>query len=488
MMDVNLDGSIALFIWSCNPIDSAMNQMTAPQFMMTASLALLAVVLLPACNPSNAVNPEPVDKDFQLLATIIDALGQQGYANLHMPDPHDLASIPQDVQNPISYAKVNLGRMLFHETALGMDAEDESGIATFSCASCHHAAAGFQAGVQQGLGDGGVGFGIRGEGRVISPDYDPTAIDRQPMRTPTAMNGAFTPVTLWNGQFGANGPNAGTEANWTEGTPIAVNYLGYEGLETQAIAGLTVHRMAPDAEFFDHMPGYVPLFDEAFPDFPESERYTVETAGLAIAAYERTIMASESPFQKWLRGEHTAMTDQQKEGAMVFFGAANCGTCHNGPGLTDGGFHALGMPDMPGIEVLDASDNNYGLSGSDLALGRGGFTGVEGDKHAFKTPQLYNLKDSKFYGHGGTFYDLTDVIRYKLTGEAAKAEAASFLSDDFQPVELTEQQERDLYDFLSDGLYDASLHRYVPNEVLSGNCFPNSDPQSSIDLGCNEPG
>ena len=261
-----------------------------------------------------------------------------------------------------------------------------------------------------------------------------------------------------------------------------------EGLETQAIAGLTVHRMAPDAEFFDHMPGYVPLFDEAFPDFPESERYTVETAGLAIAAYERTIMASESPFQKWLRGEHTAMTDQRKEGAMVFFGAANCGTCHNGPGLTDGGFHALGMPDMPGIEVLDASDNNYGLSGSDLALGRGGFTGVEGDKHAFKTPQLYNLKDSKFYGHGGTFYDLTDVIRYKLTGEAAKAEAASFLSDDFQPVELTEQQERDLYDFLSDGLYDASLHRYVPNEVLSGNCFPNSDPQSSIDLGCNEPG
>ncbi len=465
-----------------------MSPMTAPQFITTALLALLAVAILPACNPSNAVNPEPVDKDFQLLATIIDALGQQGYANLHMPDPHDLASIPQDAQNPLTSAKVNLGRMLFHETALGMDAEDESGIGTFSCASCHHAAAGFQAGVQQGLGDGGVGFGVRGEGRVISPEYDPTAIDRQPMRTPTAMNGAFTPVVLWNGQFGANGPNAGTEANWAEGTPIAVNYLGYDGLETQAIAGLTVHRMAPDAEFFDHLPGYIPMFDAAFPDFPESERYTVETAGLAIAAYERTIMASESPFQQWLRGEHTAMTNQQKDGAMVFFGAANCGTCHNGPGLTDGGFHALGMPDMPGIEVLDASENTYGLSGSDLALGRGGFTGQEGDKHAFKTPQLYNLKDSKFYGHGGTFYNLNDVIRYKMTGQAAKPEAESFLSDDFQPVELTEQQERDLYYFLTDGLYDASLHRYIPNDVLSGNCFPNSDPQSSIDLGCSEPG
>lgn len=458
-----------------------------PQLMNTTAV-LAVVLLLAACNPSNSVNPEPVGKDFQVLATMIDALGQQGYANLHMPDPHQLSMIPQDAANPLTSDKVNLGRMLFHETALGMDAAEESGMGTFSCASCHHAAAGFQAGVQQGLGDGGVGFGVRGEGRHISPDYDPLDIDRQPMRTPTAMNGAFTPVTLWNGQFGANGPNAGTEANWTEGTPIAVNYLGYSGLETQAIAGLTVHRMAPDAEFFEHMPAYTALFDAAFPDFAEDQRYSVETAGLAIAAYERTIMASESPFQQWLRGEHTAMTEQQKDGAIVFFGAANCGTCHNGPGLTDGGFHALGMPDMPGIEVLDASEETYGLSGADLALGRGGFTGEEGDKHAFKTPQLYNLKDSKFYGHGGTFYNLEDVIRYKLSGECGKPEAESFLSADYQAVELTEQQERDLYYFLADALYDGSLDRYVPSSVLSGNCFPNNDVQSGIDLGCSEPG
>ena len=323
---------------------------------------------------------------------------------------------------------------------------------------------------------------------MISPEYDPTAIDRQPNRTPTAMNGAFTPVVLWNGQFGAYGPNVGTEANWTEGTPLAVNYLGYGGMETQAIAGLTVHRMAPDAEFFDHMPEYVAMFDAAFPDFPEEERYSVETAGLAIAAYERTIMSTEAPFQKWLRGEHNAMTDRQKDGAMVFFGAAKCGTCHNGPGLTDGGFHALGMPDMPGIQELDAGLDTYGLSGSDLALGRGGFTGQDGDKHAFKTPQLYNLKDSPFYGHGGTFYSLESVIQYKVAGDCAKPEAESFLSTDYQAVELTEKQERDLYFFLADALYDGSLDRYAPGSIPSGNCFPNADPQSSVDLGCQEPG
>ncbi|MDB4676483.1 cytochrome-c peroxidase [Flavobacteriales bacterium] len=452
---------------------------------MTA-FVVSTVVLLTSCNPSNAVNPDQVDKDFQMLATIIDALGQQGYSQLHMPDPHDLDAIPQDPNNPLTSQKVSLGRMLFHETALGMGVE-ESGTRTFSCASCHHASAGFQAGIQQGLGDGGVGFGIRGEERVISSDYDPSDIDRQPMRSPTAMNGAFTPVTLWNGQFGAHGPNVGTESLWTEGTPLEVNSLGYFGLETQAIAGLTVHRMAPTPAFFNRMPGYVALFDAAFPEVAEEDRYGVEMAGLAIAAYERTIMSNESPFQRWLDGEHTAMTPAQKDGAMVFFGAAQCGTCHNGPALSDGGFHALGMPDMPNNDVLDANVDDYGMSSEDAALGRGGFTGADGDKYAFKTPQLYNLMDSRFFGHGGTFYDLADVVDYKLAGASAKPEVTPYLSTEFDAIEITEEQQSQLMRFLVEALYDPALDRYVPANTLSGNCFPNNDSQSSIDLGCSEP-
>ena len=463
-----------------------MNYFHHSSALCTAACTISAAILLSSCNPSQSTNPEPQDKDSQMLATILDALGQQGYSQLHMPDPHELAAIPQDPNNPLTHQKVSLGRMLFHETALGRDAAEDVGIGTYSCASCHHASAGFQAGVQQGLGDGGVGFGVRGEGRVISPDYDPTEIDRQPMRSPTAMNGAFTPVTLWNGQFGAHGPNAGTEAQWTEDTPLVVNYLGYLGLETQAIAGLTVHRMAPTPEFFLHMPDYVALFDAAFPDVQEDNRYSVEMAGLAIAAYERTIMASESPFQRWLNGEHSAMTSLQKDGAMVFFGAAKCGTCHNGPALTDGGFHALGMPDMPGNEILDATGKGYGKSSADAALGRGGFTGEDGDKYAFKTPQLYNLEDGRFYGHGGTFYSLSEVVDYKLAGMSAKPEVTPYLSPDYDAVEITEDQKNSLLRFLQEALYDPGLHRYVPNNTVSGQCFPNNDPQSSIDLGCDD--
>lgn len=172
---------------------------------------------------------------------------------------------------------------------------------------------------------------------------------------------------------------------------------------------------------------------------------------------------------------------------MVFFGAAKCGVCHNGPALTDGGFHALGMPDMPSNDVLDATVQDYGMSSADAALGRGGFTGKEDEKYAFKTPQLYNLQDAQFYGHGGTFYSLLDVIDYKLSGKSSRPEVTPYLSQDFDAVELTEDQIASLHGFLKEALYDPALDRYTPGSTISGNCFPNNDEQSSSDLGCDGP-
>ena len=232
--------------------------MSVSQSLQT--LGLMVLLSLTACQPE-APLPDAPDGDDVLMATLLEALGQEGVDALRMPHPDDLTAIPQDPKNPLTADKVNLGRLLFHETGLGTQPGQSSGMETYSCASCHHAAAGFQAGLQQGLGDGAVGFGLSGEGRVRSADYLPEEVDRQPMRTPTAMNGAFTPVTLWNGQFGATGPNAGTEAQWADGTPLEVNHLGYMGMETQAIAGLGVHRLAPTPEFFDAQPKYVTLFD-----------------------------------------------------------------------------------------------------------------------------------------------------------------------------------------------------------------------------------
>ena len=140
-----------------------------------------------------------------------------------------------------------------------------------------------------------MGFGLNGEGRVPNPTYDFAELDVQPVRSPSALNSAYQKVNLWNGQFGATGPNAGTEAQWTPDTPKETNNLGFEGVETQAIAAMGVHRLDISREICLDL-RYHELFDEAFPGVPESERYSTVQAGLAIAAYERFLLPSQAPF------------------------------------------------------------------------------------------------------------------------------------------------------------------------------------------------
>ena len=126
-----------------------------------------------------------------------------------LPESTDFNAIPQDPRNPLTKAKVALGGFLFHETAISVDAKDSNLNGTFSCASCHHASAGFQAGTFQGIGEGGQGFGVRGENRT--PMSHIVDADVQPVKSPSSMNGAYQPNQLWNGQFGATYLNEGTE-------------------------------------------------------------------------------------------------------------------------------------------------------------------------------------------------------------------------------------------------------------------------------------
>lgn len=445
-------------------------------------MAFAATAALASCKKPHTqdITADDVDYDAILKETLNDLAGAEGLDYFKLPESDDYNSIPQDPLNPITSYKVELGRMLFHETGIAMNPKlEDQGFGTYSCASCHHAQGGFQANRQQGVGEGGVGFGMAGEGRTFHPMYPVDSLDLQPIRTPSAMNGAYQIVTLWNGQFGATGPNTGTEDLWPMGTPIWNNQFGHEGLETQAIAGLSVHRLTMDSEVCETYDFYHDMFDIAFSDWPEENRYTKRTAGLAIAAYERTLLSNQAPFQEWLRGDELAMSDAQKRGANLFFGDAGCASCHNGPALNDMNFYALGMPDLDGPGV-------YAGAGAEGAnKGRGGFTGEDADMYKFKTPQLYNLKDSPFYGHGGTFNSVREVIEYKNNAVAANSNVpASQLSEAFVPLNLTDQEITDLVDFIENGLYDPNLMRYVPSDLPSGQCFPNNDAVSQVDQGC----
>jgi cytochrome c peroxidase len=439
-------------------------------------ISFLTLALLTSCSEdTQTLGFEPKGLDHQLTHTI-EVSGME-IEDLQLGTIDLLASIPQDPKNPLTLAKIRLGSFLFHETGLGLNPNKETGMNTYSCASCHHVDAGFQSGLRQGIGDGGSGFGLAGELRAMALDYTSEDIDKQPIKSPSALNVAYQKLMLWNGQFGATGPNTGTEAQWTPDSPKETNNLGFEGVETQAIAGLKVHRLVIDKNFLDTQ-GYTQLFDQAFPNTPSEARYTAEKAGLAIAAYERTLLANEAPFQQWLRGYTDAMTEDQKLGALLFFGKGECFSCHHGPALNDMEFHALGLKDLTGNGILGEVDDA-------TKKGRGGFTGNRNDDYKFKTPQLYNLKEARFYGHGASFSSIREIIAYKNNGISENSNVPeSALSPLFKPLLLTDAELDLLTTFVSEALNDANLKRYVPISLPTGNCFPNADPASKADMGC----
>ena len=215
--------------------------------------------------------------------------------------------------------------------------------------------------------------------------------------------------------------------------------------------------------------------------FQLTERYSKINTGLAIAAYERTVLANEAPFQKWLKGDKNAMTEQEKNGALLFFTVAECYSCHNGPGLNSMEFHALGMDDL-----YNCPEETFKTDADNVEnLGRGGFTGNEADNYKFKVPQLYNLSDSPFYGHGSSFRSIRAVIEYKNAAIRQNLSVpTNKLSNQFVPLNLSDSEINDLTVFIKFALHDPKLDRYVPESLPSGNCFPFNDPQSRIDLGC----
>jgi len=451
---------------------------------MRKTYGLAAILLLPilwveiGCQQESTINP--LDTELEEKLTTTSFTGEVSYYKL--PDSDDYAAIPQDPQNPITAEKVKLGKLIFHEAAFGTEGKFAGSFQKYSCASCHNAKAGFQAGVLQGIADGGVGFGTYGESRTKGAACPSDSLDVQPIRSVTILNTAYQKVMRWNGSMGATSLNSNTQSQWTVGTPFYHNNLGYEGLETQSFVGLGGHRQKVDS-VVQADSTYKAMFDDVFANEPIASRYTNLMAGLAMAAYSRTVLANQAPFQLWLEGDKEAMTDNQKEGALLFFGKAGCYRCHNGPSLATESFHALGLKDLyqvGGSSVYQANVNSLENKG------RGGFTGNQADLYKFKVPQLYNVKDSPIFGHGGSFSSVKDMVTYKNNAVAENPNVAtSQLSPMFMPLGLTDGEIDKIVDFVENALHDPNLERYVPHSTPSGLCFPNGDAQSRTDLGCN---
>lgn len=473
--------------------------------------------------------------------------------SLVLPDRRDLASIPYDPANPLNEAKVELGRRLFHSPYLATRPRRAEGRQTYSCASCHNLHHGSGAGAPQGIGEGGQGGVFRQEGwsrREIDGRYAPGDIDAQPIASPTILNSAYLTSALWNGALGLGdvhvpgrgvlqSPNREHTQQWKQGTPPYWSKLGFSGLETQAIIGMHVHRQSVLGSALEQDEEIQQLFRQAFPmnevvrlqktedcyhalqqvTFPETyfsaEQVEAEPsvarieceetlapspyrdtsmsdlkASLALAAYERTLLATGAPFQQWLRdaeegelsGSH-AMTLDELYGARVFFDQemGNCVRCHSGPSLSDGDFHVMGLSDL----LESDRDRIHTKLFEGEEKGRGGWTGKDALLYAFKTPQLYNLSQKSFYGHGSTHRTLESMVRYMVRGE----KMVGFIGGDrpldegFVKRPLGESEVLDLVSFVEGGLFDATMVNELPKAPTT-QCLISADVLSRQEQGC----
>lgn len=471
-------------------------------------LAVIAILLITTTHSAlataagNSSGQQHLSKQ-QLSHQLKKAIRQadaEGLKAFKLPLSHQLRKIPQDPRNKLTAAKVKLGKLLFHETALGLNPQDSALVGTYSCASCHHVAAGFKSGIPQGLGEGGSGFAKNGQSRVIANPHkakNKFTADFQPIASPTILNTAYQETMLWNGSFGNSDGSVNNtvdpdKVNNAGPEKVFVNKFGFAGLESQAIAGTKVHRMRMRDSIIDEHGRYKRLFQQAFPRGVDGIRDDSEVdekwlgAALAIAAYERTVLANRAPFQQWLRGNKNAMSKQQLRGGVLFFGEAGCVGCHTGPALsskTGAEEHEIFF--NVGFDDLNPSDPRvHGAIDNATKKGRGGFTGRAKDMFKFKIPQLYNLKDSPILGHGASFSTVRQVIEYKNRAKPQKKGVRRTLSDQFVKLHLTDNEIDDLVAFVEDALYDKRLSRYVPRQLPSGECFPVADYQSIFDLGC----
>ncbi|MDB5954302.1 cytochrome c peroxidase [Ramlibacter sp.] len=286
------------------------------------------------------------------------------------------ASPPMPPDNPGTPARIQLGKALFFDPRL-------SGSGTTSCASCHNPALGWSDGLKTAVGVGG---------QVLA------------RATPTVVNTAFNTQFMWDGRK--------------------------KSLEDQALGPMKA-RDEMDTDFatlFERLrglPAYVALFDEAYP----REGITEETIAKALATFERTLVSSDSPFDRWLAGDAQALTPAQWRGFQVFANPdkGNCAACHNGPNFTDNGFHNIG------IAASGKPDP-----------GRFGVRPVASMKGAFKTPTLRDIELTAPYFRDGSAATLREVVDHYVRG----GDDRSNLSTNMKPLHLSEQEKEDLVAFL----------------------------------------
>jgi cytochrome c peroxidase len=341
------------------------------------------------------------------------------------------AATPRD--NPSTAARVALGRTLFWDPIL-------SGTNDVACATCHHPRFGYAENRDLSIGASGVGLGDR---RHFAASSGIPFVKRN---SQTILNVGFNGISEGGTYTPAAAPMfwdmrvKSLEEQALEPLKALEEMRGHAYPEGQAI-DTVVRRLGANTE-------YRTLFTAAYGG---SQPVSAANLARALAAFQRSLTANRSPFDRFMRGDTSAMSDAAQRG-MRRFERVGCANCHNGPMFSDFKVHVLGVPDNP---KLDASD-----SGVDRTYG-------------FRTASLRNLTLTAPYMHSGVFATLEDVLEFydDVTGRRGRARNLNVSREQLDPLlrrlRGVDDDDVELLAFLR-SLSDESFDRTIPARVPSG--------------------
>lgn len=255
------------------------------------------------------------------------------------------SEVPQPKDNKMTPERVELGKLLYFDTRL-------SSTGKVSCATCHHPNRGWT-----DLKPVPKAVGI--EGRV------------GPRNSPTVLNSAYQMHQFWDGRV----------------KTLEEQALG--PIEADVEMNMPLSILIPK---LNEINGYKSLFKKAYPE--SNGVITREYLAKAIASFERTAVSQEAPFDKYIKGDENAISDNAKKGFDLFVNKARCTDCHDGFNFSDGSFHNMGLHDgeLQGKEL-----------GRYLVKRRAAWYGV------FKTPTLRDVAKSEPYFHDGSVKTLEEA-------------------------------------------------------------------------------
>ncbi|MEE9293941.1 MAG: cytochrome c peroxidase [Phycisphaerae bacterium] len=317
-----------------------------------------------------------------------DARGQDGLEHVarETPDkaPNPLPEIPRGLDpvpipagNPLTAEKIELGKLLFFDSRLSRDG-------TVSCATCHNPKTGWA------------------EHRATSKGINNQVGSRN---APTVINAAYHRAQFWDGRAAS--------------------------LEEQALGPIENpiemgHDLSEVVKQLSQIPEYRRRFKAAF-----GSGVTKEGIAGAIAAFERTILSGNSPYDRYVGGVEGAMTDAQERGMEVFMETANCSMCHTPPTFSNGRYYNAGV----------------GVHADKPDPGRKAVTQRERDFGRFRVPSLRNVADTAPYFHDGSAKTLKDAVELMANGGIDNSNLSRMFRV-IREAQLTKQDKYDLVEFL----------------------------------------